>query len=1147
MQKIKRLLRPLGLAAYSFRQPAALVGIAALGIATLSAQSITTGDIAGTVKDPSGALVPGSTVTLKSLDTGETRTQTTNQSGEYRFTTLRAGNYEVSAVSSGLKSEIARLAVSIGQVATLDIVAKPQASQQIIEVTEAAPLMQSENANLATTYNSHQLENLPAPGNDMTAYAFTAPGVTISTGSGYGSFSAFGLPAVSNLFTINGNDNMDPYLNLNNSGASNLTLGSNEISEAAVVINGYTGQYGRQAGANVNYVTKSGTNAFHGNAAWWYNDRVLNANDWFNNATGTARPVAISNEWADSIGGPIVKNKLFFFVDNEGLRYVLANSFPVYIPTTDFASNVLSNLAVTTPTALPLYQKALNLYAGATGVPRSSAVTASTDAALGCGDILSTGVPTTNADGSITPADPGAARALAAGFGTTRACARVFQSNVNNLNTEWLMAGRVDFNLTSKDRLYVRYNTDHGVQATGTDPINSVFNANSIQPSYGGQFGYTREIGSTMVNQLLLSASYYTAIFNANNLPAALSAFPTTFSFADGLYTNVGGNDNVYPQGRKVRQWQLVDDYSIVKGRHTIKFGTNVRKNFISTYAYGPGTSGLLTFFSMTDFLDGSLGNGSTYAQSFSNIGAESLAMYSAGFYGQDEWRVRPNLILTLALRLDRNSNIRCAVGCFSEMASQPFGQVDHSATTPYNATIQTGLKQAFPGVEPIVPEPRIGFAWNASSSTVLRGGFGIFTDLYQGLIADRLITNAPAETSFTTSSGTIAPGDPASAFSNVANSAVAFQNGFASGQTLGQIKAAAGPGFAVPNFNTVNRQLYNPKYYEWNFELQHSFTNNYLVSLNYVGNRGYQEINQYLFPNEYSPLGFQGLPTAPPDPRFGEIRELGNQGYSNYNGLVTSFRWRVTSNFTGNFSYTWSHALDTCSNSCLEPFNSPTFGAPSIRYQISPLGQQALNYGNADYDIRHSLNANYVYTLPTSRFQNWLAKGVLGGWTVAGTFFYHSSYPYSIVDSGVRSKAKIGNASGIATQTFLAELLGGNDTTCSTPNATCFGSDTFAAPEDQRTFGNLARNSFRGPGYFDTDLTLNKQFAITERFHLLVGANFFNILNHPNFNLPVNNTALGNFGQILQTVSAPTSAYGSFQGSAVSGRVIQTHVEVRF
>jgi hypothetical protein len=205
------------------------------------------------------------------------------------------------------------------------------------------------------------------------------------------------------------------------------------------------------------------------------------------------------------------------------------------------------------------------------------------------------------------------------------------------------------------------------------------------------------------------------------------------------------------------------------------------------------------------------------------------------------------------------------------------------------------------------------------------------------------------------------------------------------------------------------------------------------------------------------------------------------------------------------------------------------------------------VNYGNADYDVRHSINANYVYTLPTSRFQNWLAKGVLGGWTVAGTFFFNNGFPFSVVDSAVRSRNSVRNATGIATQQFLAEIVSGNDMSCHAPNITCFSSDTFAAPDAQHTYGNISRNSFRGPGYFDTDMNINKQFPLTERFRFIIGANLFNILNHPNFSGPVNNLALGNFAQILQTASAPTSAYGSFQGSAVSGRVIQTHVEVRF
>src|SRR5579864_5976111 len=340
------------------------------------AQTTVTGDLAGVVTDPTGASVANAKVTVKADATGETYTATTNGAGEFRVSLLRPGTYTVTVAATGFAESTQKATVSLGQVAPVNVQLGLQQQTQSVNVTEAAPLLQNENANLATTYNTLQLENLPAPGNDMTSYAFATPGVTVSTGGGYGNFSAFGLPGVSNLYTINGNDNMDPYLNLNNSGASNLTLGANEISEAAVVLNGYTGQYGRQAGAQVNYITKSGTNEFHGNAAWFWNGAKLNANDWFNNANATDRPHAVSNEWADSIGGPIKRNKAFFFFDNEGIRYVLPSGGPpVFIPTADFASFVLNNLKAKNAPAVPLYTTAFNLYAGASGAGRATPAT----------------------------------------------------------------------------------------------------------------------------------------------------------------------------------------------------------------------------------------------------------------------------------------------------------------------------------------------------------------------------------------------------------------------------------------------------------------------------------------------------------------------------------------------------------------------------------------------------------------------------------------------------------------------------------------------------------------------------------------------------------------------------------------------------
>ena len=297
-----------------------LLLVMALLIGHALPQSIVTGDAVGTITDPSGAVISGATVTLTNADTGATQSVTTASNGFYRFPLLKPGMYEVVVRQSGFKTISQSILVSVGQIVTTNVKLEIGATSQVLEVTGAPPLIETENANLATTYSTSQLQELPTPGNDITSYAYSAPGVTLNSAMGYGNFSSFGLPSISNLFTTNGNDNMDPYLNLNNSGASNLTLGANELDQISIVQNGYTAQYGRQAGAQVNAATKSGTNSLHGNARYWWNGSSMNANDWFGNNLGAPRPFANNNQWAASIGGPIVKNKLFFFVDQEGLR-----------------------------------------------------------------------------------------------------------------------------------------------------------------------------------------------------------------------------------------------------------------------------------------------------------------------------------------------------------------------------------------------------------------------------------------------------------------------------------------------------------------------------------------------------------------------------------------------------------------------------------------------------------------------------------------------------------------------------------------------------------------------------------------------------------------------------------------------------------
>ena len=1101
------------------------------------AQSVVSGEIDGTVTDPTGAVVPNVPVNLSSSETGFNETTTTDSNGTFRFALVKPGHYALTVTASGFRTAKLTLLASLGQVTTAPVKLEVGGKTESIEITAEAPLLHTENGNLATTVDSKTIELIPSPGQDITNFAMTTPGVTLSTGGGYGNFTANGLPGTSNLYTVNGNDYNDPYLNLNNSGASNLLLGANELQEITVVTNGYTGEYGRAAGANVNYTTKSGTNQFHGNATWYWNGTLLNANDYFANSTSpaTPRPHAVSNQWAGSIGGPIKKDKLFFFYDNEGLRYVLpGGGGQVFIPTAEFATATLANLQATNAASVPFYTSIFGLYAGSSGVGRAAPITAAADPALGCGDLAGTAAP----GGGV--------------FGTNIACARTFQSTVNNLNTERLQSITVDLNATSNDMLKFRYKQDRGVQATGTDPINPVFNANSVQPEDDGQMMWTHIINSHTTNQFIASGLYYSAIFGPPTLSQALAKFRTTLAFSDGApFTNLGGSDNSYPQGRNVTQWQLVDDFSWTKGAHGIKFGTNFRRNDISDFSAGPGTSGLITENSMTEFYNGSITNG-TYSQTFANAKEQPIAYYSLGLYVQDEWRVNSRLKVTMALRADVNSNEVCQHNCFSR-PSGSFATMNHNVNTPYNTDILTGLHSGFPNFQKVAWGPRGGFAWSVRNDLVVRGGAGIFSDLYQGLISSRFITNIPNVSSFTVT-GTGAPISPDAAnniYTQAAASDAAFQSAYTAGGTLASIQAAF-PAFTPPNLNTIDANVYNPRFVEWNVEVEKSLGTNTSFTANYVGNHGSKIFVRNLGLNTYCtvahcPNGFDTLPNAAPDPRFGVVTNLGNDGISNYNGLTATVVRRFSHGLQGTFNYTYSHSLDDVSNGGLEPYNGLN-AANSFRLAVDPLNLRRLNYANSDYNFPHSLSANYFWELPIRSANHFLNQAV-GGWTVSGTFFFKSGEQFSVYDTRIRGL--LGNGSGSLP---LAFYLSGPQTCSRISSLQCLQQSQFAFPAagaalvgNTATWGNVPRNFFRGPAFFDSDFSVQKNFKATERITFTLGANAFNVFNHANFDNPHGSITSGTFGQLFETITPPNSPYGNFQGAAVSGRVLQLDMKVKF
>jgi len=444
-------------------------------------QSLTSGDLTGVVTDQTGAVVPNAHVALSSSETGTTQNQETSGAGTYRFALLSPGAYVVSVTAPGFQSMARSVTVAVGQTTTSNLQLALATSSTTVEVASGQSIVETEDANLSTTLTPLQISQIPNPGNDLSYYVQTAPGVTMNTQAGYGNSATYGISGTSNLFTVDGMNENDPFLNLNNSGATNLMLGANDVREATVVNNGYSGQYGEMAGANVNYVTKSGSNHFHGNADYFWNGRTLNANDWFNNHTTPVTPRAFDNDnqWAASIGGPIVKNKTFFFVDTEGLRLLIPAVQPVNVPSPQFQAATIANLTSNGNAAeIPFYSHIFSLYNNAPGASRAA-------------DVLPGG-----GCGGFTSATLGSAP-----------CALQFQSAISNLTNEWLITTRVDQVIGNNDRAFVHFRYDHGLQASYTDPLTSTLNAQSDQPDYEGQLQENHTFGASAVNQFIMAGS----------------------------------------------------------------------------------------------------------------------------------------------------------------------------------------------------------------------------------------------------------------------------------------------------------------------------------------------------------------------------------------------------------------------------------------------------------------------------------------------------------------------------------------------------------------------------------------------------------------------------------------------------------------
>jgi hypothetical protein len=1143
--------------------------------AEASAQGETTSAIVGQVIDATSAAVPGAMVTVTNRDTALQRSAKTDDEGRFNFPQLKPGTYSVRVEAGGFDPQQNDHVISgLGEKQTVNFTLQVAQSNQTVEVSSAAPLINPENPNTSTNLDAPALENLPNPGGDLTYPLQFAAGALVNTAgnsndfvggtNGYGNVEFNGLPALSNGYIVDGLETNDPLTNLNSGLSTNLVLGLNSISEVTVNTLSYAVDQGRYGASQVNYVTKSGTNQFHGNLYEIWNGSILNAPDYFTDATpGNHKPRSTVNHFGGSIGGPIVSNKLFFFFDSEWVRIALPIVTATTVPTAALKNYVLGTPGITgqlllggtdsvtgsvyqpSPQSVPFYQKMFALYGNTSGTPL---------AVLGCPFDVGGSSPAITNDGN--------------------GCANRQSVSHSSDDHEQVQTARIDYNLNEKNTAWFRFQSDTGLQAAYTDPINPLFDALSPQPLYSFAAGYTHVFSPNLVNYFNPAFSWYSSLFGPSDFQKTLSAFPIVLqgSGANAPFTTLGGLDNTWVQGRRASRFFINDNLAWSIGTHELRFGTNTRILRLNDYDFGEGSVPTVTYTDLPQYI---YGVASTATETFPTSANEPFNFLNLDLYAQDTWKVSKKLTWTFGIRDTLNSNPLNPHQHIDRLGGA-FDSISHDVNQPLNAAIQTGLGNVFSSTPVAILQPRTAIAWQFESKSVLRAGFGVFSDILPGSIADTVGFNPPYVKSFqggllgTVGGTAIAPGVPGSAVDAAVAANKIFTLGFPQDQ-LSCASAQAKPAKCLPPVAITavpDGELHAPYFMEWSLGLEHQFGATGSIHAQYVGTRavnqpyttqvnGYQTVCEGCF----APFPF----AQSTDPRFGAVTQFSTGANSHYHGLQITAMKRMGHGLMGQINYTWSRCMDTVSNGGFLQFSAGGI--------LSPLpGDLARDYGPCDYDIRNNLNAQYVYELPIKVRNRFLGRAV-NGWQVSGTVFWHSGIPFSVLSTPYSADGNgIVNGSGpqFASRVPGVPLYEHNPIPGVTQPGTVqwLNPDAFVSTVDPSTgaclggdnpancqFGSLGRNALRGPDFAWSDFYLTKWFPLTERVKMRFDAQFFNLFNHPNFALPSMvlagipgqpSTQTG-FGSLTSTTSPPTGLLGVGLGGDSSPRMIAFQLRLEF
>lgn len=1086
-----------------------------------------TASISGTISDATGAGVPEATVNAKNTATGAARTAKTDSSGTYSIPNIAVGQYDVSVEKQGFSTlRFQSVQITVAQNLTLNGTLNVGPLTQAVEVAgSSVPAINLEDAQLSNVVDERRILNLPLITRDPYSLVLLSPG-TLQTSSSLGGFSVNGQRERNNNFLLDGVDNNDASVPGIPGGISGINPDSTQ--EFRVITNNFLPEFGRNSGAIIDVVTRSGSNQFHG-AAYEYNRvNALAARDYFNPSPDPQNPF-VRNQFGFSLGGPIVRDKTFFFVNSEWDRFRTTLTNASTVPTAAFKSGVFNyngqpiNLAdpASSNNALglrldPTMQKILALYPN----PNGPAV----DSIRG-----------TYFFPTATPQD---------------------SANVTF---------RLDHRFSEKYTVSARYIYNGLTNGNSLDEIfPGVGGVATSQQSQNGAFNFIAAFRPDLVNEFRFGLNRTDDLFtcNGNNIidqNGTLDPFGFGTDYSFNTATNVptiasfgcGALGDSNGQFRRAGTWSYIDHLSWVIGKHNIKAGGEFRYIYDNGYdAFGSRPSVDFTAFgnfgipivncagacaddevlqTMAAALLGVPGVQSQ-TQFFNAAGTRRatdflrFVQHEYGFFIQDQWKVRSNLTLEIGARYEYNGIPFERDGNFSNLLyQQPWGA---APITFQRVGPGTGLPLYYS--DPSDIEPRVGLAWDPfhDGKTSVRVGYGIFHDRVFGNLFENLRGNPPF----------------VAGVQNFPNND--FANGVGPLVTLGQLpppptqpapSASVSDGSLLTGISILDPNLKTPYTQAWNVGIQRQLGGGMSLEVNYVGS-GTHRLFRSVDGNPPLPwlvaaahadgslptnisggalriAPFLDLPQVTGNLAFEEpivIRSIGN---GTYNGLQTTFTKRFSHGVQFQAAYTWSHAIDDAA----DPLVAPSANRNIARNSFNLHEER----GTSDYDLRHRLILNYVFQLPFgpghTHFNHGFASRVLGGWELSGLSTFQSGSPFDIYSSRDSEYTGLTNRPDLVGDPSIPAGSPRNQTG---PPITAFAVQPFGRP------GNLGRNTFTGPRYYNTDLNLAKNTSITERMNLQFRAECYNVFNRIQFAVPGASgdtiASPGTFGQSLSTLTQP-------------------------